>query len=867
MFRRCSCLPTRVLLIRFLPLFLCLLPTGTSHAAPDDEESAGTHTQVVAWNNLGMHCMDDDYSVFSLLPPYNVLFAQVMRNGNLVASATGLNVTYEAVADPQGSINRTSVGKTNFWSHVADLFGVSPALDLGLAGFAMPGAANTPQPMTFDSSSSAFVAEGIPISPYDDSLTRNPYPLMRVTVRDGSNQILATTDSVLPVADELDCRACHASGSGPAAEPGAGWVNDPDPARDHRLNILLLHDELNLANPQYLLLLQTMGYNPAGLYPTVTVNGTSVLCAACHLSNALPGTGASGLQSLTQALHGRHAGVIDPTNGLPLDQASNRSACYRCHPGSETRCLRGAMGAAVANDGSLAMQCQDCHGSMSEVGNPTRDGWLDEPTCQNCHTGTATNNSGKIRYTSVFDAPGHLRIAANQTFATNPNTPTSGKSLYRLSTGHGDLLCEACHGATHAIYPSSQANDNLQSIALQGHQGTLGECSACHDGQPSTVSGGPHGMHPVGDAWVRAHDGEAEHDGAAACRACHGNHYRGTVLSEAFGNRTLNTKFGMLQLWPGFRVSCYTCHDGPTSESRSNNHPARVKHKSAATDDLTPVNVKLSASDQDGDSLRFRIVDQPARGTVGLNGKIATYYPALGFIGTETFKYAAFDGMTDSNLGKVTVSVEDGSCPVALSEPTHLHDRTGGLHTFDVNLPAECAWTATVDAGASAWLSIQGASSGTGFGTITCSVAASSSPNARAGTVTVNGKLHEVRQGGLDSADLEGTITKANQKCQGSGCVLKLILKVRNLGGSKATKSLARLYLSTDATLDAGDTFLRSKSYGKIKPGKSQKRKFTAQLPGGASATGQYVIAVLDADQAVVEANDGNNVVVFGPLP
>ena len=42
----------------------------------------------------------------------------------------------------------------------------------------------------------------------------------------------------------MDCRACHASGSGAAAEPGSGWVWNPDPERDYRLNILRLHDDL-----------------------------------------------------------------------------------------------------------------------------------------------------------------------------------------------------------------------------------------------------------------------------------------------------------------------------------------------------------------------------------------------------------------------------------------------------------------------------------------------------------------------------------------------------------------------------------------------------------------------------------------------
>ena len=90
-----------------------------------------------------------------------------------------------------------------------------------------------------------------------------------------------------------------------------------------------------------------------------------------------------------------------------------------------------------------------------------------------------------------------MRVPANQRFATNPNTPATGISLYRFSSGHGGLQCSACHGSTHAEFPSAQPNDNLQSIALQGHVGKLAECSACHSTVPSTVTGGPHGMHPI----------------------------------------------------------------------------------------------------------------------------------------------------------------------------------------------------------------------------------------------------------------------------------------------------------------------------------------------------------------------------------
>ena len=97
-----------------------------------------------------------------------------------------------------------------------------------------------------------------------------------------------------------------------AAEP-AGWVWNPDPERDYRLNILLLHDDAARVEPRRTQpALAAAGYDPAGLYATVTVDGRPILCAACHASNALPGTGISGIPPLTRAVHALHAGVQRP---------------------------------------------------------------------------------------------------------------------------------------------------------------------------------------------------------------------------------------------------------------------------------------------------------------------------------------------------------------------------------------------------------------------------------------------------------------------------------------------------------------------------------------------------------------------------
>jgi hypothetical protein len=620
---------------------------------------------VIGWNNLGMHCMDDDYSVFTILPPYNTVNSQLINaQGRLVIAPTGLTLTYEAVADLDGSINRTSAGKTNFWDYLQAGYGAVLPMNAGLGGTTMPGPANTPQPLTWSGAFNWFEGLGIPIAPVDDAGRPNSYPMMRLVAKNAAGTVLAKTDVVLPVSGEMDCRECHGSGAGPDARPAGGWVNDPIAKRDYRLNILRLHDEKHLTDGVYQAALTLNGFRPDGLFNTVTQENTPILCAKCHASEALGTAGAPGVDSLTRSMHHKHATVTNPSNGLVMDNIVNRTACYQCHPGSTTRCLRGAMGAAVASDGSMAMQCQSCHGTMSQVGALNRTGWLDEPGCQTCHTGSATQNNGQIRYTSAFDTTGNLRVPVSALFATNPDTPAPGKSLYRFSKGHGGLQCSACHGSTHAEFPSAHRNDNVQSVQLQGHVGVLMECTACHATMPAaTVANagkGPHGMHPIGDSWAKNHPDIAESVGVAQCRACHGSNDRGTVLSRASADRTVTTeKFGAKAFWRGQEISCYECHHGSNSSNPTTRVRPTVANATLSVPAGQSASLTLSAS---GTGATVRICRQPAHGTVAMdpNTRVATYFAEPGYVGPDNFAYAASDsgGYVDSaTTGNISVTV------------------------------------------------------------------------------------------------------------------------------------------------------------------------------------------------------------------
>jgi len=77
----------RIAQILNVAIFIALaIPAAAAPATP---------WTVVAWNDLGMHCMDADYSVFAILPPFNNIHAQVIdASGKLVTAPAGVTVTY-----------------------------------------------------------------------------------------------------------------------------------------------------------------------------------------------------------------------------------------------------------------------------------------------------------------------------------------------------------------------------------------------------------------------------------------------------------------------------------------------------------------------------------------------------------------------------------------------------------------------------------------------------------------------------------------------------------------------------------------------------------------------------------------------------
>ena len=240
----------------------------------------------------------------------------------------------------------------------------------------------------------------------------------------------------LPVADSTD-------------DPLVGASVPPTVSVEYAtdINVLRLHDYLHGAayrdtNGAATACTGMTALNPNGnancLSNRALDQGKAVVCQVCHYTPALdlaqfgplggdaahPDADANGRvqrvqKSNSRVLHMAHAAqtalfpaMPAPTadsaaTGLPGNQAAREAVleqtCYQCHPGTNTKCMRGAM----ANGG---MVCQDCHGELAQVGNDftvnvsaaqpfpagidltRRVPWANEPGCGSCHTGDATSN-------------------------------------------------------------------------------------------------------------------------------------------------------------------------------------------------------------------------------------------------------------------------------------------------------------------------------------------------------------------------------------------------------------------------------------------------------------------------------------------
>jgi hypothetical protein len=362
---------------------------------------------ILATNESGMHCYQQSFASFMILPPANNLRAQIFKNNGGTAELinSGITVNYKIID------NTYSAGKTDFWQYAAD-YGYNVAPNIGITGNTLSGE------MRLSADGLYYEATAIPITPYNDGSTQlNPYQLAVIEVYDTQTGVLlAETDNiVVPVSDEMDCSICHGT-------------------TDTDLNILSAHDRLSNTN-----------------LVAELANGKRYKCSDCHRDNILDMPGVEGIEPLSQAMHGFHADKMEQSDVTPN--------CYSCHPGPVTQCYRGQMSTTVSCVNS------PCHGDMKKIAQSQADGrqaWLDELDCGLCHGELYSVNQNKLYRNSYLINNSNPQMNGiilceschNSPHAEWVSTNPKDNLLPESLLGYTSYInrCTVCHGGLGTIH-------------------------------------------------------------------------------------------------------------------------------------------------------------------------------------------------------------------------------------------------------------------------------------------------------------------------------------------------------------------------------------------------------------------------------
>jgi len=104
------------------------------------------------------------------------------------------------------------------------------------------------------------------------------------------------------------------------------------------------------------------------------------------------------------------------------------------------------------------------------------------------------------------------------------------------------------------------------------------------------------------------------------------------------------------------------------------------------------------------------------------------------------------------------------------------------------------------------------------------------------------------------------TVTSVTAPNGGAGQSMTVSDTVKNLGGGTAAATNTRYYLSTNASLDAGDTLLGSRAVASLAPGATDTGSVVVTIPAGTASGSYYILAVADGDNTLAETSEANNV-------
>jgi mono/diheme cytochrome c family protein len=418
------------------------LPTPAPYFNPESSEYV-----LLAWSEKGIHTISDADQYLSLSTPGNTIKAMLIRRDE----------TPEIVTDQVQLIYKIENGysrptdQVSFWDYAANLWKKDVEPGQGNTGNKLQGE------MKLNEESRFYLADRLPVIPYNDKGDYTPYPLITIEAQDATGRMLASTMVVAPISTEMGCTNCH-GGSWRKTVAGFSYVAAQD--------IIRVHDRINKTNLQ-----------------KMAKQGKPMRCQQCHPDPRQPLPENKTL-SLSAAIHGFHAPILS-------DRGAD--ACYFCHgadPEGATQFFRGI-------HKEIGLDCTQCHGTLEdhalslliaekEAGKPAaeklirklrpkavdniseikgRQAWINEPDCLTCH---------------LDFAPPEEESAYNA-------WTTDKTALFSNQTDEVGIPCAACHNSPHAIYPATNPygpdRDNIGPMQHQKNPYPIGankNCPLCH---------------------------------------------------------------------------------------------------------------------------------------------------------------------------------------------------------------------------------------------------------------------------------------------------------------------------------------------------------------------------------------------------
>jgi len=424
----------------------------------------------------------------------------------------------------------------------------------------------------------------------------------------------------------------------------------------------------------------TLSYTPL----VGPAHGTLNITAATGAFTYTPAANYHGPDSFTFTVNDGHSGTdtgvisitVTSVNDLPITADQSLTT-------NEDTALNGTVSATDVDGDTLtyAQATGPAHGTLNIT--PGTGAFTYTPaanyhgpdsftfTVSDGHGGTDTGVIS-ITVTSVNDLP----VAGDQNLSTAEDTALNGtltatdvESIlftFVQATGpaHGTLSITAATGAfTYTPAANYHGPDSFTFTVTDGDGGSdVGAVTITVTSVPDPPVAADQSINVTEDVafngTVTAFDG----DGDVLTFAVDTQPLHGTLsLTPSTGAFTYTPAAG----YNGPDSFIFTASDATTSDSGTvtitvapANDPPVAADQTLTTDEDTPLNGTVSATDGDGDTLSYAVGTAPAHGTLNITAATGafTYTPAANYHGPDSFTFTASDGSL-SDTGAVNITV------------------------------------------------------------------------------------------------------------------------------------------------------------------------------------------------------------------